>query len=323
MASRNLSGLARRVSASAPSGILPRMRSALLLPALTLVACSMGPTNPIPTTPSKTVGPATTIALNVVPAVGADAGKASLAATVKDDAGQGIGYTTVIFLTSAGTIDPVRVTTDAMGLAQAQLAAAPGQAVTVTAVSGSATASKSLLMTGGGALTVTLSADPVAFGAPSILKANVVGATYPIFSGWNFGDGQTTSNSAYAVQHTYGTTGSYTASVSVIDALGHIASASTSVVVTPAALTVKIACTSTAAPGVTIPCNVTATDATGAVVTGQLSSTTFDWGDGTMTTVAGQHGSHAYLAVGTYIIAATAHVGATQSGAATTSVTVQ
>lgn len=323
--------------------MLLRMRSAVSVGAL-LVAisgCQMGPTTPIPAAPTTVAGPPASINLTVISGVGADAAKASVAATVHDASGQAVGSTTVTFASSIGTVQPAAVTTDSLGLAQTLVVATAGQPVTITATAGAASATRSITLSSGagtsgsGTFTLSMSADPATVGSASVLKASLLNATFPLSSAvWTFGDGQTLTNTTYAAQHTYAGAGTYPATVTITDGQGRVASGSGSVVVNavasstptptapdPNAWSVGLTCTTST---LTAYCTTTATSGSGTAIASNRYTTSWDWGDGQIeSAVQAPQNSHKYQLPGTYNVVVTANtVSGSGTGTATKSVTV-
>lgn len=145
----------------------------------------------------------------------------------------------------------------------------------------------------GTALAASPSADVTTVNAPGQVNftANAVGGTGPYSYAWTFGDG--TTGSGASPSHTYTSTGTYRAGVTVTDHYGRVASGQTSdiTVTPPFQATISASATSGTAP-LTV-------DFTSSTSYGQ-SPYTYLWrfGDGTTSTEA--RPAHIYETPGTY-----------------------
>jgi PKD repeat protein len=135
---------------------------------------------------------------------------------------------------------------------------------------------------------------------------------------WNFGDG-TTASGTLTPTYTYAGNGTFTATLTVTDAVGVSAQSTTSVTVNNLPPTGNPGGPYTGDNGAPIAFAATATDP-GAADTAAGFTFAWDFGDGT--TASGANPSHAYAAVGTYIVALTTTDASGGSSAATTTATV-
>lgn len=141
---------------------------------------------------------------------------------------------------------------------------------------------------------VTAAADVTQGLAPLAVQftATVVGGDLPVTVAWNFGDGETSAETAPG--HTYTTPGTYGATVTATDATGDSAQA-----------TVLITVGSDKTPVVAVTANPTAGAAPLPVaftanIQGGDAPLTYAWDFGDTTTAATQNANHTYTADGSY-----------------------
>jgi PKD repeat protein len=132
---------------------------------------------------------------------------------------------------------------------------------------------------------------------------------------WNFGDGSTTTGTL-TPSHTYAGDGTYTASLTVTDALGQRTNSSTSVTINNVAPTVNIGgpYSGTTAAAINFSGSGKVPD------TADTLSYSWNFGDGTTSTL--QNPSHSYATAGTYTAKLTVTDSENASTTATTTVTV-
>jgi PKD repeat protein len=138
--------------------------------------------------------------------------------------------------TAAGTYSSTIVVTDAAGIVA------------------SASATLSVIGNGTGSLSVTLSVNPSMGPAPlaTMLVASVTGGSAPFVYSWNFGDGSSGtggSGNSSSVGHTYVAAGTYKAQVTVTDASGSTASATTLITALASNSTLQVTASASPASG--------------------------------------------------------------------------
>src|SRR5947209_268450 len=121
------------------------------------------------------------------------------------------------------------------------------------------------------------------------------GGTAPYNYAWNFGDSSTGSGSS--ASHIYQTAGVYTVVLTVTDAAGHVANASSTVTVT-----LPLSASFTYSPSNPAPLtNIQFT----ATATGGTAPYSYSWDFGDATTGTGATATHSYLLPGTYTVTLT------------------
>lgn len=164
--------------------------------------------------------------------------------------------------------------------------------------SGSATATSSpitITVSAGPSVTASSNRSSSFVGEPVSFSSAVSGGTSPYTYAWTFGDSATST--VADPTHSYAATGTYSASVTVTDNIGHTAT-SNSVSITVTAAGAAIAITAAASPtSGPAPLSVTFTSTpTG----GSGTYATFAWTFGDGTTGSGQDTTHSYSAAGSF-----------------------
>ncbi|HEX6349102.1 MAG TPA: PKD domain-containing protein, partial [Candidatus Dormibacteraeota bacterium] len=161
--------------------------------------------------------------------------------------------------------------------------------------------------------TVKLAVSPPAGDSPLAvtLTASASGGTEPMQYRWDFGDGASLSSNAPSAGHSY-SAGAYTASLTLVDATGHAASATAAMVVAPA-----LVATANVSPGTGPAPLATSLDVS---VSGGQGPYTYSWdfGDGSGSDAAAP--AHVYEDAGVY--RATVRVTDGNGGEVSSSVTV-
>jgi PKD repeat protein len=134
-------------------------------------------------------------------------------------------------------------------------------------------------------------------GGAVTFAGSVTGATDPSTYFWNFGDG-TTGTRSLTPTHVYANHGTFTATLTVTDSLGHSSTSSTTVTVADVAPTANAGGPYSGAPGLAISFNGSATDP-GA---NDAPGFTYAWDFGDQTTSTLQNPTHAYAAAGNYVV---------------------
>ncbi len=119
---------------------------------------------------------------------------------------------------------------------------------------------------------------------------------------WNFGDG-TTASGTLNPTHTYQNPGTYTAQLTVTDALGIPATSSLIVTVNDVAPTVSLTSPTSGAAGTALGFAATGADISPA---DQAAGFTYTWNFGDGGTATGASPSHTYASAGTYTVSVTA-----------------
>lgn len=243
---------------------------------------------------------AETLNLIVSPAtLASSGGSADVIATVSDASGNRLSGVPVTFTTSAGTVSPSTVITDANGEARAQLSTTRQAEVTATA--GTKTQRVTVPLNVAPTVSITTSANPTEDQATTFTisvnagtgSASVRNVTV------DYGDGQVdqfgAQTGSFTAQHVYRTPGTYTVRVTVTDSSGETTPA-TAVITVVAAQPVAVNLTaSSTTPRVREVVTFTA-DVTPA--TTQVREYRWDFGDGTTETTSGNRNTHVYDRVG-------------------------
>ncbi len=159
--------------------------------------------------------------------------------------------------------------------------------------------------TTGSTLSVSLTGSPASGASPLTVgfASSISGGVAPYAVNWAFGDGATVTNGGTSQTHTYTTTGTYPATISVTDTSGNTGQATALISVTGAsALQVSLSVNPTSGPS---PLTVML----GGSVVGGTGPYTYLWtfGDGTTSTASPlTEPTHVYTPVGTYTIYLTA-----------------
>jgi Bacterial Ig-like domain (group 1)/PKD domain len=284
-------------------------------------------------------------------------GLSTITGNVIDINGNPLSSAPVTFSTTAGTLEQVAVSTDASGLATAVLRTTTSATVTVAvgaqagsstgttppttgtpaapttpATTGTASGSVTVNVTGTPALLITAPAAGLTAGLPAAFTFAVTAATTngnPIRDVTvDWGDGQSQNLGAttgtVTVSHVYRSPGSYVVVGKVTDTAGNQVTTSTSVTVTPPALTLTITPPSTL-PSANLPATFifAATAPTG----DSVRNVSVDWGDGTaaqdLGAISGNVSvSHVFKTAGTFVITGTVTDVFGNSSKVSTSITV-
>src|SRR5439155_12327812 len=142
------------------------------------------------------------------------------------------------------------------------------------------------------ALSASVSADPPAadLGQSITFTCTVSGGTSPYVYTWTLGDSEI--GAGPTVSHTYGSTGTYTATCTVTDLLLSIATDSKNVVISPNPSVTASVNHNLAAPGTTLTFD--------AASSGGDGSYSFAWDFGDSSPGSGAPTAHAYSQVGSY-----------------------
>lgn len=255
-------------------------------------------------------------------------GSAQVTARARDAAGNPLAGVQVTFSTTAGTVSPGVATTDAAGDARTTLTTT--REATVTARAAQESAEVTVTVDEAPGLTVSVTPDPPVEGRTTQFTVTVIvpaGGTAADRLEINFGDGDRTSlripssGGTTTVSHVYDREGTFTVSVTVIDASG-------------ARQTQQLVVTVVAAPP--IPLTLTATPqspAAGQIVTfvatpslgSGVSVARYEWnfGDGTERTTTSGTTTHSYASAGSRVVRVAAIGSDGSGGEATLVVNVQ
>ncbi len=193
-------------------------------------------------------------------------GTSIISARVEDDGGTGLPGVPVTFSTSAGTVNPTSTTTDSTGVATTQLTSTTQADVTATA--GAQSGKVTVAVRGRVDVGVTATPNPTSSGVPTVFSVTAGGTGTNVVSAIiDFGDGASQalgplSSTARTVAHTYGSSGTFNATVTATDANGERTTGGTTVIVgalqvtlTASNSTVGTPVTFTANLGGTVPVN--------------------------------------------------------------------
>ena len=174
---------------------------------------------------------------------------------------------------------------------------------------------------GSSPLTATASATPTTGNAPLSVAftGSATGGTAPYSYSWNFGDGSAPS-ATQNPSHTYGSAGTYTATLTATDGATPAGTSTSTVTITVSAVGNPLTATATANPtSGQVPLNVAFTG-TG---TGGTPPYSYSWnfGDGSATSTA-QNPSYTYNAAGTYTATLTITDSSSPAKTAASSVTI-
>lgn len=322
------------------------------------MACSspITPTNiPAPLVPS-------TLTLDSTSGTGADAGTATVRATVKNKTALVVPGTTVKFTATAGTLVPSDATTNANGVATVSLKSEPGTSVTVTATAGFASNSIAVALTAAPpkaplpvppiplppipplpvppvprppttpapSYGVTLSVSPavplvdqpVTF---TVTATPLNGAEPATKFSWRFANGSApVETTTPFVTFEYGATGTFLVSVT---ASGGVATGTGSLNITVSELIPVVAVSCSVGIHVTFQttCVATATLNGVAVLSTNIIDTSWDFGEGFPPAAMAGNVSppYTYLFAATFTVRASVRVvGATKPGVGTTTTTI-
>lgn len=157
----------------------------------------------------------------------------------------------------------------------------------------------------GESLTVSLTPSPTSGTAPLDVSfaASISGGVAPYTINWNFGDGTTIADGGTSQTHTYTTTGTYTATISVADSGGNTGQTTATISVSGSS-TLQVSLSVSPTSGVS-PLTVML----GGSAVGGTGPYTYLWnfGDGTTSTASPlTEPTHVYTSVGTYTVYLTA-----------------
>jgi len=283
-------------------------------------------------------------------------GFSTISGTVIDINGNALSSAPVTFSTTAGTLEQIAISTDANGIATAVLRTTTAATVTVAVgaqagsstpttppstgtpapttptTTGTASGSVTVNVTGSPTLLITGPTAGLTAGLPAAFTFAVTAATTngnPIRDVTvEWGDGQSqnlgASTGTVTVSHVFRASGSYVVVGRVTDTAGNQVTTSTSVTVTPPALTLTITPPSTL-PSANLP--ATFTFAATAPAGDSVRNVNVDWGDGTpsqdLGAISGNVSvSHVYKSAGTFPITGTVTDVFGNSSKVSTSITV-
>jgi adhesin/invasin len=247
-------------------------------------------------------------------------GTAKIVAQVRDAAGNGLPNVLVVFSTTAGSLQPPSVTTDANGTATTNLTTTSKATVTASAGAKSATVDVNVAalptISIQAAPASPVAGQPVTFtiGVDATNAANPVRNVRIDYGDGDFEDLGAVTGSTTA-SHVYDSDGNRSVTVTVTDTAGQQTRQVLSIVVSPS---VPVNVTITVAPPSPVanaPVDFTATVAGS---TAAIESYDWDFGDNTQRTTTGNQTSKVYAAAGTYTVKVTVHAsdGSTGVGAA-------
>ena len=192
-------------------------------------------------------------------------------------------------------------------------ASATGGSATVSFASVSVTTTSVQPDTASAGSAITSSAGS----ALSFSQATATG-TGPLTYAWNFGDGTTTTGTLNP-SHTYQNPGTYTAQLTVTDALGIPATSTLVVTVNDVAPTVSLTAPTSGTTGTALSFTAVASDISPA---DQAAGFTYSWSFGDGGTATGATPSHAFATAGTYTVTVTATDKYGLSGTASDSISI-
>lgn len=143
-------------------------------------------------------------------------------------------------------------------------------------------------------LSVSASPDPADSGAPITLTASFLDGTPPFQYSWQFGDGGTSSNASPV--HAYNAPGTYAITLNLTDGIGHLARASSDLLVV-AAPSIHLSASSN-------PTDVGLSTSFQDGVTGGAGAGTIDWQFGDGGTAHGPSPTHTFTSAGNYTVRA-------------------
>jgi PKD repeat protein len=163
-------------------------------------------------------------------------------------------------------------------------------------------------------LSASVSAAPPAadLGQSITFTCTASGGTSPYVYAWTLGDGNIGMGST--VSHTYGSTGTYTATCTVTDVLSGVATASANVVISPLPSVTASVNHNLAAPGTTLTFDASSSGGDG--------SYSYTWSFGDSSSGSGAPTTHAYSQAGSYQASVTLTDGNGGTASDSTSVTI-
>ncbi len=254
-------------------------------------------------------------------------GVSSLLATAFDAAGNILPNIPVAFSTDAGVLGATTVITDENGEARTELST--DRNATVTAEAGGtesvAGVAATLTITVNVPANISISVTSLAsVGEPTSLGVTVTAGDSPISSVVvDYGDGTTEPLGALTgqttVTHTYATTGTFTARLTVIDASGETVQTQTAVVITLAA---PLSVTINPPVGVVLV-NTPVTLSVSVSPGTPILAYDWDFGDGTSDTTTGTTITHVYTTPGIKSVSVTARAQDGRQGSGTTEIIIE
>lgn len=255
-------------------------------------------------------------------------GAVQILAVVYDAGGNRLAGVPVSFSADNGTVSPNTATTDGSGEARSAVNATVTTRVTATVVTGT---------TGSLSASVDVKLRPapsvsIAVGTASPTEDQPVTFTFTVNPGTGgaavrqasvqFGDGSSqnlSTNGTTSATHVYRDHGTYTVIATATDAAGEVTAATATVVVAR-----QNAITVTLSYSPASPVKVAAVVAFTSTVTGATSIDRFEWdfGDGTTRTTSGGSTSHAFTAVGSYVVSVRVVTTDGRSGSAQTEIVI-
>jgi Bacterial Ig-like domain (group 1)/PKD domain len=235
-------------------------------------------------------------------------GTVNLSAFVVDEGNNPVPNVPVSFTTTAGTLSQTRVTTDANGEARTTLTT--NRESQVRALVG-ATESNEVTITATNAPRISITPSPA-----TIAEGQTVTFSYTITTDNNtamrsvsidFGDGERRDVGTQlqgTIPHTYREDGTFVVTITGTDINGEVGTGSTAVVVTPAPpLLVNVAVSPNPAR-VNMLTTITVT-LSNAALAPNITSVTYDFGDGTPVISGSTSTTHVYTRVGDFTVRAT------------------
>jgi hypothetical protein len=255
-----------------------------------------------------------------LPATG---GSTRLIARVEDVGGGALSGVPVTFTTTAGRLEPSSANTDSNGEAISTLTTSLEANVTASAGSKTSTPALTIKINPRASVTITPPSTPPTVGQPATFTIGVAANALVQNVRVNWGDGTSISLGALSanatVQHTYRSSGTFTATATATTALGDQEAVATEVTVLPEQPPGVLITPSDAVPTINQPVNFTAT------VSGATSTVLrFDWdfGDGSTAPNAGPTTSHIYTSLGRFEVRVTVTLASGTTGTGQTSVNV-
>ncbi len=253
-------------------------------------------------------------------------GTVTLSAFVIDEGNNAMPNVRVNFTTTAGTLAIPSVTTDANGEARTVLTTSRETRVRASV---GATDSNELTITANNAPQITVTASPtsVAENTPMTFTYNVTADTNTALRSVNIdlGDGTTRSlgtNRSGSITHTYRSAGTKVVEIEVVDANGERGTASTAVVVTPAAPLVATVAVQPNPARINALTTATVT-LTNSTLTPLITSVTYDFGDSSQLETGGTSMTHVYTRVGDFRVVVTVRLNDGRSAHGSLNVIVQ
>jgi hypothetical protein len=257
--------------------------------------------------------------------LGPSGGNATISARVEDVSGAGVAGVSVTFTADAGSLSPPTATTDGNGVATTTLSTSARSTVTANIAGKTATVIVGLNPRTG--VTLAGPTTPVAAGVPASFTVGVAATSNIRDVTVDFGDGQQQSLGALSgsttVQHTYGSSGSFSVKATALDASGFSEQVATSVTILPAqppAVTISVS-NPNPSIGETVILTATASGATSTILSYQ-----WNLGANAVPPTAETTGNQltvSYTATGTKIVTVTVVQAAGPTGNGQTAIVVK